>query len=131
MSKYVIVHGQLRELSDDELMHYGIKGQKWGVRRYQDEDGSLTQLGRSRLRGYDDVNDDDIYSYSDRMQKAEAYANSWERKYGSVPINRLRFEYDDDRYSSGRDYCSDYDWNRTSLDKIYDSYNEYRESEKW
>ena len=29
-----------------ELYHYGIKGQKWGVRRYQNEDGSLTSAGR-------------------------------------------------------------------------------------
>jgi len=28
------------------LAHYGIKGQKWGVRRYQNPDGSLTELGR-------------------------------------------------------------------------------------
>ncbi len=28
------------------LMHHGIKGQKWGVRRYQNEDGSLTDDGR-------------------------------------------------------------------------------------
>lgn len=33
-------------LSDDELMHYGIEGQKWGVRRWQNEDGSLTEEGR-------------------------------------------------------------------------------------
>lgn len=32
------------------LMHYGIKGQKWGVRRFQDEDGSLTAAGRERYQ---------------------------------------------------------------------------------
>lgn len=37
----------------DELTHHGIRGQKWGVRRYQNLDGSLTYEGRKRL-GYDD-----------------------------------------------------------------------------
>lgn len=31
-----------------ELYHYGIKGQKWGVRRYQNEDGSYTSEGLKR-----------------------------------------------------------------------------------
>lgn len=30
------------------LMHHGIKGQRWGVRRFQNEDGSLTSAGRER-----------------------------------------------------------------------------------
>lgn len=33
---------------DDFLQHYGVKGQKWGVRRYQDEGGSLTAEGKER-----------------------------------------------------------------------------------
>lgn len=34
-----------------ELEHHGIKGMKWGIRRYQNKDGTLTQEGRIRL-GY-------------------------------------------------------------------------------
>ena len=33
----------------DSLMHHGIKGMHWGVRRYQNEDGSLTSAGKARL----------------------------------------------------------------------------------
>ena len=39
-----------------ELYHHGIKGQKWGVRRYQYADGSLTPSGRKRYSGNQSVN---------------------------------------------------------------------------
>lgn len=35
--------------SINEICHHGIKGMKWGVRRYQNKDGSLTAAGRRRL----------------------------------------------------------------------------------
>lgn len=41
MSKYIVLH---------ELYHHGIKGQKWGYRRYQNEDGSLTPEGLEKYK---------------------------------------------------------------------------------
>ena len=35
-------------LTKDELLHYGIKGQKWGIRRFENPDGTLTPAGKER-----------------------------------------------------------------------------------
>ena len=46
---YYVYNGQF--VSESELYHWGIKRMKWGVRRFQNEDGSLTSAGKKR---YDD-----------------------------------------------------------------------------
>lgn len=43
MSQYIVYHSE-----EEYLMHHGIKGQKWGIRRFQNEDGSLTAEGREK-----------------------------------------------------------------------------------
>lgn len=48
-------------MNNNELMHYGVLGMKWGVRRYQNKDGSLTAAGKNRY------NED-----SDKLAKAVA-----------------------------------------------------------
>lgn len=51
----------------NELYHHGIKGQKWGIRRYQNEDGSLTPAGKKRY-GY-------IHDAGRMAQEASRIAN--------------------------------------------------------
>ena len=45
----------------NELYHYGIKGQRWGVRRYQNQDGTLTATGKKH---YSQITKDDVEKHA-------------------------------------------------------------------
>lgn len=60
MTDYIITR-----TSPDELMHFGIKGQKWGVRRWQNDDGTLTPDGKAK--------------YEQSMKDASKYQTAKER----------------------------------------------------
>lgn len=46
--------------SNSDLMHYGVKGQKWGIRLYQNPDGSLTEAGKERYGENGKINKKEI-----------------------------------------------------------------------
>lgn len=75
-----------REESSNYLAHHGIKGQKWGIRRYQNPDGSYTEEGRAR--------------YGNLAKKYKHQYNKFNRmskKYGAGPASfKYRKGYIDD-----------------------------------
>ena len=74
----------LAELDSESLEHYGIPGQKWGVRRYQNEDGSLTEAGKKRYGEKGPVI---------REKSGRKYARDVTKTLNRLDQNRVESEY--------------------------------------
>ena len=75
-------------MENNELQHWGIKGMRWGRRRYQNKDGSLTPEGKKRY-GDDDVDDaHEDYTKAHNSQSVRSMSD----KELQNRLNRLRNE---------------------------------------
>ena len=84
-SNYVVTGGSF--ISEDELCHYGIKGMRWGIRRYQNPDGSLTPAGKKKYSKevykkieYSGKQGKTWYEISDELSKDNKFKSAIEGK---------------------------------------------------
>lgn len=65
-----VTHDSLNILRSDAICHHGILGMKWGIRRYQNKDGSLTAAGKKRYYAYPNDTGDLGNILTDKGRKA-------------------------------------------------------------
>lgn len=86
MSDYYILS------SNGELYHYGVKGMKWGVRRYQNKDGSLTPAGKKKYYDTPELNAQKSAMKSARSaykSSKKAYDKA-SKRYSYIPTSKNR-----------------------------------------
>jgi len=87
---------------ESELYHHGIKGQKWGVRRFQNEDGSLTSKGKSRygkgrevFKEHSKITNEQLKKLQDRSKEYKQVSEEYDRVTDKFDLDN-RWNHDDD-----------------------------------
>lgn len=102
--------------SNNELLHFGVKGQKWGKRRYQNPDGSLTPEGRAHY-GLNTKSGREAIINSGDVKKVKAVQKELTTEELNKAVNRIRLNdqlnsYDRSTLSKGEQ------WIKTHKDTI-------------
>lgn len=98
----------------DELEHFGVKGMKWGIRRYQNADGTLTEAGKKRnAKNFDKYNMKIAKSLAKSSKSAEE-ANKAARSYLNYQMALRIKNYDSKQEKKWLEGMSESMYNRTT-----------------
>lgn len=81
-------------LTDDELQHFGIKGQKWGIRRYENYDGTYTQAGLERYRRSQGIYEKRKAAY--KNVKRDPSKSKYEKRYAKAQVKEAKRQMNKD-----------------------------------
>lgn len=124
----------VRRLSS-ELYHHGIKGQRWGVRRYQNADGSLTRAGREK---YTTGNSKGVHRRGEALntgpagEKAKKQLNHNKRYENLYSIDNFNYVVDPSLKSNqiGCKKKKDPKTGKTSFDMTFKSQDDFNKWQK-
>ena len=115
--------------NEEVLEHHGIRGQKWGVRRFQNADGSLTQKGKERIsKKYQKYASKASMNVNTTENYVKAYNQAAEKMNNGL-IDKYNKDYEKKLVSKAKnhDYGNDEKYNegyQKLFDKVFeDSYN--------
>ena len=78
----------------DELYHWGIKGMKWGVRRYQNKNGTLTAAGKKHYSGDGNAGEDaEQVEYAPKRTGKDASAYTDEELRARISRMQMEDQY--------------------------------------
>lgn len=83
------------------LQHHGVKGMKWGRRRYQNKDGSLTPAGRSRYAG--DLAEKKAAYKTARKEYSRSFNKAYNKAHQAYSPSKKKREANDKRWEDAWD----------------------------